>query len=104
MPARPNATTVHIHGDEQRTEEFLRSLNTLFAEAIRSAERDNQILQDTLDAGVRAVGGRRGFLAIVNRETGELQVRNTSGPGWTDESRRMRLNLGQEKERGITGR
>src|SRR3979409_2494990 len=93
----------HKQTHQERAEEFLLSLNSLFAEAIRSSGPGADILQRTLEAGGRAVGGRRGFLALVNHETGELQVTCVAGEGWTDENRRMRLHLAQETRRGITG-
>src|SRR5438270_215413 len=92
----------HDHS-EDRAEEFVRSLDTLFAQAIRSAFDEKQMLQDTLDAGLRAVRGARGFLALVNHETGELRVRCVAGKGWDNEYKQMRLHLGDEAPRGITG-
>jgi signal transduction histidine kinase len=85
-----------------RAEGFLQDLNALLADAVRSAG-DPAFLQRVLDAGMRAVGGRRGFLALVQRETGLLTIACASGEGWTEETRQMRLHLGQETRRGITG-
>src|SRR5215210_1477980 len=82
---------------------FLDSINALLIRVIGAAGAPPDILQQTLDAGMAAVGGHRGFLAIVNHETGELQITCTSGEGWTDETRRMRLQLSRETHRGITG-
>lgn len=86
----------------RRAEEFLRDLNALFAEALRSGG-DAGFLQRVLDASVRAVRGRRGFLALVHFESGELEVSNTSGEGWSQLGRKMQLHLAQETSRGITG-
>ena len=82
---------------------LLSSINDLLGAAIRSSSDFESVLQATLEAGVRLVGGNRGFLALVNHETGELQVTATTGEGWTEETRRMRLHLGHETHRGITG-
>jgi signal transduction histidine kinase len=87
---------------EGRAELFLRDLNELFAEATHVTD-DQAFLQRILDAGVRAVGGKRGFLALVGHETGELNVTNIGGVGWTEHGRRMRLHLANETTRGITG-
>ena len=92
----------HFHSIN-RTQQFLRSLDSLFAEAVRGSADVQHMLQSTLEAAVRVVEGRRGFLAIVNHETGELEVVCTTGEGWTEERKRLRLNLGQEGQRGITG-
>src|SRR5205085_8538527 len=73
--------TLHSAEGDLRTEQFLRDLNALFLEAIREGG-DPAFLQRVLDAGLNAVGGRRGFLALVQFETGELHVACTSGQGW----------------------
>ncbi len=99
------STTQHAARAEEhglRAEQFLRDLNSLFAEAVRTGG-DQAFLQRTLDACVRAVRGRRGFLALVHYESGEVEVCNTSGEGWSDLGRKMRLHLAQETSRGITG-
>ncbi|MCC6729362.1 MAG: GAF domain-containing protein [Chthonomonadales bacterium] len=85
-----------------RAERFQRDLNAIFAAAVR-VEAEPDILQRTLDAAMRAVAGTRGFLALVDHQTGELAVVCTSGEGWTDDNRRLRLHLAQETDRGITG-
>ncbi len=99
MPARHSESDTH-HAREER---FLECLNTLFAQAIGGPGRETAVLQATLDASVETVRAKRGFLALVNHETGGLEVSCTAGPGWTDENRRMRLHLSNETERGITG-
>lgn len=85
-----------------RVDRFLQDLNELSAEAA-VAGRDPAFLHQALDAGVRAVGGIRGFMALVNRESGELKIVATCGPDWVDEGRKLRLNLGHEESRGISG-
>jgi GAF domain-containing protein len=102
-PTDPDARKIlHSAEGDLRAEQFLRDLNALFVEAIRDGG-DPAFLQRVLDAGLRAVGGRRGFLALVHFETGELHVACTSGKGWTKRGRDMRLHLAQEGNRGITG-
>ena len=99
----PQSTSPAVHEDHnRRAEEFLRDLNSLFAEAVRTGE-SHAFLQRTLDASVRAVRGRRGFLALVHFESGELEVCSTSGEGWSRLGRKMQLHLAQETSRGITG-
>lgn len=61
------------------------------------------VLEETLHASVSAVGGRRGFLARIEPETGELVVIATAGDAWSEESRRIRLHLHNKTHRGITG-
>jgi signal transduction histidine kinase len=98
----PNHGSKHSN-HEARAEEFLTQLDSLFAAALRSSSGRKSMLQATLDAGMKAVGGRRGFLALVNHETGVLDIACTAGKGWTPERRKMRLHLAQETNRGITG-
>ena len=56
------------------------------------AEAD-EILKATLEEATLAVGGTRGFLALVDMASGELVLRFTTGEGWTDEIRRQRVNV-----------
>ncbi len=84
-------------------EPFLQTLNTLLEHAIRGPRRRKQALQEALDASLQAVCGRRGFLAVVSHETGELEVAYTAGEGWSEENRRLRLLLSNETQHGITG-
>jgi signal transduction histidine kinase len=56
------------------------------------AEAD-ELLKSTLDEAMRAVGGNRAFLALVDTLSGELVLRFTAGPGWTDGIRRLRVNM-----------
>src|SRR5437879_6522968 len=98
MSAARNATPSH----SDRADQFLRDLNSLFVEA-SSHGGDIAFLQRILDASVRAVAGRRGFLALVHYETGELEVCATAGEGWTQPFTDVRLHLAQEATRGITG-
>ncbi len=83
-------------------EDFLCELNALFVRSVRHGEED-AFLIDALDLAMRAVGGDRAFLALVEQRTGELVVVHTVGLGWTPETARLRLSLAQEVGRGITG-
>ena len=56
------------------------------------AEAD-ELLKSTLDEAVAAIGGTRGFLALVDTASGELVLRFTTGEGWTDEIQRLRVNI-----------
>src|SRR5689334_8749278 len=98
MSAKPATPLTHT----ERAEQFLIDLNELFAEASKTGSSP-ELLQRVLTAGVAAVAGSRGFLALVNRESGELRIVATYGPGWTEEGRALRLNLAHEKSRGISG-
>ncbi len=70
------------------------------------AEAD-EILKATLEEAMTAVGGNRAFLALVDMVSGELALRFTAGQGWTDDIRRLRVNVqahsnGGSSRRGIT--
>src|SRR5262245_26965993 len=95
-------SVLHRHPYDESAEAFLRDLNELFADATRNIG-DPAILQHTLDAGLRAVGGKRGFLALVHYETGDLDVVAVSGEGWHEDYKPMHLHLARETNRGITG-
>jgi signal transduction histidine kinase len=56
------------------------------------AEAD-EVLKATLEEAMKAVGGTRAFLALVDTLTGELALRFTAGDGWTEDIRRLRVNL-----------
>jgi signal transduction histidine kinase len=56
------------------------------------AEAD-ELLKSTIDEAMSAVGGNRAFLALVDTVSGELVLRFTAGPGWTDDIRRLRVNM-----------
>ncbi|MBM3493588.1 MAG: GAF domain-containing protein [Armatimonadetes bacterium] len=81
---------------------FLHELNALFCAAVR-AGHEEAFLQRALVLAMRAVGGDRAFLALVEQSTGDLVVVNTAGLGWTPETARLRLSLVHESARGITG-
>jgi signal transduction histidine kinase len=56
------------------------------------AEAD-ELLKATLDEAMRVVGGTRAFLALVDTMSGELSLRFTVGDGWTEDIRRLRVNV-----------
>ena len=56
------------------------------------AEAD-ELLVSTLEEAMTSVGGTRGFLALIDTTSGELMLRFTSGEGWTDDIRRLRVNI-----------
>lgn len=60
------------------------------------AEAD-EVLKATLEEAMQAVGGTRAFLALVDTTSGELALRFTAGEGWTDDVRRLRVNLHPEE-------
>ncbi len=56
------------------------------------AEAD-ELLMSTLDEAMTSIGGTRGFLALIDTTSGELVLRFTTGEGWTDDIRRLRVNI-----------
>jgi signal transduction histidine kinase len=62
----------------------------------------DDVLQQILNDAIQACGAVRGFLAIVDHDRGELDVRYTAGDGWTEEKRIDRLKISEETGRGIT--
>lgn len=68
------------------------------------AEAD-EVLHATLEEAMNAVGGNRAFLALVDTSSGELVLRFTVGEGWTEDIRRLRVNVQHAtgpSRRGIT--
>ncbi len=63
------------------------------------AEAD-EILKATLEEAMHVVGGNRAFLALVDMVSGELALRFTAGPGWTDDIRRLRVNVHSQSNGG----
>lgn len=61
-----------------------------------------EVLQTILEESVHACGAIRGFLAIVDHDRGELDVRHTAGEDWSEEKRLGRLRVSEETGRGIT--
>ncbi len=73
-----------------------------------SLKEADELLRSTLEEAMELVGGNRAFLALVDTSSGELVLRFTAGEGWTDEIRRLRVNVhavsnaGSTSRRGIT--
>ncbi len=66
------------------------------------AEAD-ELLRATLDEAMRSVGGTRAFLALVDTTSGELSLRFTIGDGWTEDIRRLRVNVNGDEVRRASG-
>ena len=69
---------------------------------IVTSESVGEVLRTILMESVRVSGAVRGFLAIVDHDRGELDVRYTAGQGWSEEKRVGRLKVSEETGRGIT--
>ncbi len=52
-----------------------------------------EFLHSVLDEALTTVNAARGFIALVDTDRGELEVRFTAGPDWTEETRRFRLTI-----------
>ena len=77
----------------------------LFARVSRlvaSSDSIDDVLQIILEESVRACNAVRGFLAIVDHDRAELDVRYTAGSGWSEEKRMGRLKVSEETGGGIT--
>jgi len=53
----------------------------------------DELLRATLEEALSAVNGTRAFLAFVDSNAGELVVRFTAGDGWSEQIRRLRLDV-----------
>jgi signal transduction histidine kinase len=85
--ARGTLANVALPGAAFHRDEFDVELSqTSLAEA-------DELLKATLDEAMRVVGGTRAFLALVDTMSGELALRFTVGDGWTDDIRRLRVNV-----------
>lgn len=60
------------------------------------------IVESILEQAMLAMGADRAFIAMVDYEHGELAVRYTTGMGWNEISRKIRLKVSQETGKGIT--
>lgn len=69
---------------------------------ISSTTNLDDVLQTILEEAMLCLGANRGFVAILDRDRGELAVRYSVGHDWNDEKRRMRLKVSEETGRGIT--
>ena len=98
------------HYHRRRSLTFMNPLDSkaesaLFAGISRlvlTSDSIDQVLQTILEEAVRVCSAARGFLAIADHDRGELDVRYTAGPGWSEEKRLGRLKVSEETGRGIT--
>jgi len=61
----------------------------------------DELLRAILEEGLAAAGGTRGFVGLVNRTTGELELRITAGKGWNEHPVRS-IPISDEPGKGIT--
>ena len=67
------------------------------------AEAD-EVLKATLEEAMHAVHGTRAFLALVDTTLGELALRFTAGEGWSEDVRRLRVNLRPDEPGSVESR
>ncbi len=67
-----------------------------------STSDQSELLQAMLERGLRAVNGNRGFIAVVDFDSGRLVIRHTAGEGWDQEKIQHRLHLHTGDGTGIT--
>ncbi len=77
------------------------ALQEIAALAASTADQE-ELLRTLLDRGLLAVRGNRGFIAVVDFDSGRLVIRFTAGEGWDKEKIRKRLHLHVGEGRGIT--
>jgi GAF domain-containing protein len=63
----------------------------------------DELLRAILEEALDAVGAMRGFVALIDRASGELEVRFTAGTGWDASTARRRIKVSEEPGSGITG-
>ena len=90
----PKLSNIDLHNES--------TLVDAIGRLVISGESINDILQKILEQSVTVCSGVRGFLAIVDHDRGELDVRYTFGEGWSEEKRLGRLKVSEETGRGIT--
>lgn len=83
-------------------DDFQATANRLLTLAL-TQHSPQPVLRETLEACLQATSGLRAFLARIEPETGELVVIETAGADWTEEAKRIRLQLHNATQRGITG-
>ncbi len=69
---------------------------------VAAGEPIDVVLLKILEEAVGATGSVRGFLALVDHDRGELDVRYVAGVGWSEDKRLDRLKVSEETGRGIT--
>lgn len=75
---------------------------TRLSALITAGDSVDQVLQEILDESLKFTGANRGFLAIVDRDRGDLDPRYVAGDGWTEEKRVSRMRVSEETGKGIT--
>lgn len=60
------------------------------------------LIQALLERGIRVVGGNRGFIALVDFDSGQLLIQCAAGEGWDEEKKLRRLELHTGEGTGIT--
>ena len=61
-----------------------------------------ELLQALLERAVRAVNGNRGFIALVDFDSGQLIIQCAAGEGWDEGRKLRRLELHTGEGKGIT--
>ncbi len=75
---------------------------TRLSALITAGDSVDAVLQEVLNEAIRVTGATRGFLAIVDRDRGDLDPRYVAGEGWTEEKRISRMKVSEETGKGIT--
>src|SRR6185503_6039304 len=89
-PLAPDAAEAMVLESFYRVGRFLSSILDI-----------DQLLKAILEEGLDAVRGTRGFVGLVNRSTGELELRITAGQGW-ENAPSLRIPITDEPGTGIT--
>jgi len=76
-------------------------INEVTALATSTADL-SELLQALVERGIRAVNGNRGFIALVDFDSGRLVIQCAAGEGWNDEKKLRRLDLHTGEGKGIT--
>lgn len=61
-----------------------------------------ELLQALLERGIRVVSGNRGFIALVDFDSGQLVIQCAAGEGWDEDKKLRRLELHTGDGKGIT--
>jgi signal transduction histidine kinase len=80
--------------------DLLRILHDLSRSAVKIADW-REYLTDLTEATTAELGADRGFLALVNADSGELTIHAVSGDGWTEERRKQRLQIASRSSSGV---
>jgi GAF domain-containing protein len=99
QPEMAGELGVALHGCEQAELASLSRVGRFLNSILDLDELLRAILEEALDA----VGAMRGFVALIDRASGELEVRFTAGTGWDAAKARRRIKISGEPGSGITG-